>query len=259
MKKYTGREPEAELVQHLYKVVVSEITPTFGLRREPKVKPTMGPDLFVYHLQFLWAKDASRFHIGLHRIDDFAIRQICMWTGCRKHELVYNQPRNHEEIVKEYDDESDAYPDVEINPHDGNKPRRCWVCDEVDERTTPHLRVVCWEDIDLWILQDPEQNGGRDKLAMQILLRFHKGHNNKIEPTWFLFVEEECPGLCPISHILAKALAEKVIANDGYQTSADAFFGTRLSRKAVKIRWNGYISLSLGGLSTRWERNRMSH
>ena len=72
---------------------------------------------------------------------------------------------------------------------------------------------------------------------MQILLRFHKGHNNKIEPTWFLFVEEECPGLCPISHILAKALAENIIANDGYQTSAEAFFSTRLSRKAVKIRW----------------------
>ena len=113
------------------------------------------------------------------------------------------------------------YTDVDINPHKRNRPRRCWVCDEVDERTTPTLRVVCWEDIDLWILQDPEENGGRDTLAMQILHRFHKGHNNKIEPTWSLFVEEECPGLCPISHILAKALAEKIIDNDGYQTSAN--------------------------------------
>lgn len=60
VRKYTGREPEAELVQHLYKVVVSELSPTFGLRREPKVKPTIGPDLFIYHLHFLWAKDVTK-------------------------------------------------------------------------------------------------------------------------------------------------------------------------------------------------------
>jgi hypothetical protein len=42
--------------------------------------------------------------------------------------------------------------------------------------------------------------------------------------------------LCPISHLLAKALTEGAIENPGYQ-SAEAFFNTRLTHDAVKIRW----------------------
>ncbi|EFZ04323.2 DUF3435 domain protein [Metarhizium robertsii] len=125
---------------------------------------------------------------------------------------------------------------VEYYPVERARTRRCWVCDDVDERTDPSFHVLCWEDIDLWILRDPEDGNGTDKPAVQLLLRWHKGHNKKIVPTWYLFVEEKHPGLCPTSHILAKALAEKVIANQGYQTSEGPFFNTKLSRRAVKIQ-----------------------
>jgi hypothetical protein len=112
------------------------------------------------------------------------------------------------------------------------------VCDRVDERDNdPRLKLLCWEDIDLWVLRDPEGNGGRDRLAMQVRLRYHKGENNKIVPTWYIFIEEALPALCPITHILAKALAEGVIANEGYQTKAETLFTTKLNKRALKVWW----------------------
>ncbi|KAF3763523.1 hypothetical protein M406DRAFT_228735, partial [Cryphonectria parasitica EP155] len=91
-------------------------------------------------------------------------------------------------------------------------------------------------DVTFWILRDPEQSGGRDRLAMQILFRFHKGHQIKRVPTTFLFVEEKLPIICPISHILAKALAEGAIAI-GEPNDAASFFATRINRPGIKIRW----------------------
>jgi len=42
----------------------------------------------------------------------------------------------------------------------------------------------------------------------------------------------------PLSHHLAKTLAESVIAIEGYQTKADPFFATKLTKRAaLKIRW----------------------
>lgn len=115
--------------------------------------------------------------------------------------------------------------------------KQCWVCDGVDERSNnPRLKVLYWEDIDLWILRDPDGKG-RDSLVMQVLLRYHKGENKKIVPTWYISIEEILPAFRPITHILAKALAEGVIANEGYQTQAEPFFATKLSKRALKIRW----------------------
>ena len=239
-KKYAGYPPERSLMDHLRNVARSEITPKWGLRREPKIKPTMGPDFFIYHLNFRWVRDTSAFHIGLDRIDDACLRMFYMWTGCRKHELVYAKPTDLTDKVREHDEESDAYTDVECSKDDYIKPRvkKCWVCDQVDEReNNPKLKVLCWEDIDLWIIRDPDGNGGRDRLAMQVLLQWHKNENKKIVPTWYIFIEEPLPVLCPITHILAKALAEGVIENEGFKTRAEPFFATKLNKRAVSIRW----------------------
>ncbi|KID95429.1 FluG domain-containing protein, partial [Metarhizium majus ARSEF 297] len=184
-------------------------------------------DFFIYHIYFLWVQDTSHFHIGPDRLGEAIIRHICMFFCCRKHELVYAKPKNLKELVKKLDEESDAYTDVE---HDSNEciPRRvkeCWVCGQPDERTNnPKLKVLCWEDIEFWILCDPEGNGSRDRLATQTLLRWHKGENKQIVTTWHTFVEEDIPMLCSVSHILAKALSEGAIDNNGYQERADLFF-----------------------------------
>ncbi|GKT43005.1 uncharacterized protein ColSpa_03186 [Colletotrichum spaethianum] len=162
-----------------------------------------------------------------------------MFTGYRRHELVYSKPSNNNAIVKKFDDKSDAYTDIE-HENDGRsaRPGKCWVCGQADERTqNPKLKVLCWEDIDLWIIRDPDGNGGRDHLAIQILLRWHKGENKKLVSTWYIFVEEKLPALCPVANILAKALAEGVIANEEYQDKVKPFFNTKLNQKAVRVRW----------------------
>lgn len=46
-------------------------------------------------------------------------------------------------------------------------------------------------------------------------------------PTWYIFIEEALPVLCPITHLLAKALAEGVIESEGYQSRAEPFFATK--------------------------------
>jgi hypothetical protein len=59
---YTGHQVDPALRDHWRDFYVSFTGPEFGLRKEPKVKATMGPDLFMYQQHFLWARDTSRFH-----------------------------------------------------------------------------------------------------------------------------------------------------------------------------------------------------
>lgn len=238
-RKYTGETLELRLRDHFVAVAKAEYVRLFGLRREPKHKNVLDPSGFTYLAYFLWVRDRkTKFKIGLDRIDFSMIEDILMWTGCRRHELVFAQPRNKKKKIKEYDEESDAYTDVErSDPYVQPRPKECWVCGCVDERTDAQYKVICWEDIDLWILKDPMRNGGRDCLAMQVLLRFHKGENKEIVPTWFPFVEEKLPMLCPISKLLAKARAEGVIDLDGYDTCTEPFFNTKLGVPAVYIPW----------------------
>lgn len=240
-RKYTAQEPERQLMNHLRDLILVAHTRKWGLRREPKLKPTMGVDFFLNHIHFRWVRDTTTLGLGLDRIDDVCLRLFYMWTGCRKHELVYAKPKDVTKKAQQYDDESDAYTDIEGGNTDaqvGPKAKKCWVCGQRDEREhDPKLKVLCWEDIDLWILRDPEGSGGRDKLTIQVLLRWHKGENQQITPTWCLFVEEKLPFICPISHILAKALAEGVCADNGYQTRAEPFFNTKLNKRALKIRY----------------------
>ncbi|KAH8747986.1 hypothetical protein F5883DRAFT_697821 [Diaporthe sp. PMI_573] len=212
-RKYTGETLELRLRDHFVAIAKAEHARLFGLRREPKHKKALDPSGFTYLAHFCWVRDKkSKFKIGLDRLDDSLIRDILMWTGCRRHELK---------------------PDPYVQP----RPKDCWVCGGLDERTEAQYKVLCWEDIDLWILRDPMRNGGRDYLAMQILLHFHKGENKEIVPTWFPFVEEKLPILCPISKLLAKARAEGVIDLTGYDTCTEPFFNTKLSMPAVHIPW----------------------
>lgn len=106
----------------------------------------------------------------------------------------------------------------------------------MDEKINASYKVLCWEDIDLWILHDPMGNGGKDSLAMQVLLRFHKGHNKEIVLIWFPFVEKKLPILCPPFYLLAKALAERVVNKPGYN-KAEPFFNTKINMPVMRIPW----------------------
>ncbi|KAJ2905570.1 hypothetical protein MKZ38_005033 [Zalerion maritima] len=181
----------------------------------------------------------TTFKIGLDWLDNSLIRDFLMWTGCRRHELVYAQPKNKQKKIKEHDEESDVYTDIdEPEPYIlVPRPKECWVCGGVDERTDAQYNVLRWEDINLWILHNPMRDGGRDYLAIQVLLRFHKGHNKEIMPTWFPFVEKKLPLLCPISKLLAKAISKGVVNLSGYDTCAEPYFNTKISIPAARIPW----------------------
>ncbi|KAJ8058423.1 hypothetical protein OCU04_012612 [Sclerotinia nivalis] len=99
-------------------------------------------------------------------------------------------------------------------------------------------KALCYEDICLWIVQNPRPMG-RDLLAIEVHLRHHKGVDNKPKFTTFLFRENSLPILCPISHILTRAIRDDAILVDGY-TSAEPFFTTDLGgqgMKAIKVHW----------------------
>ncbi|KIH94252.1 hypothetical protein SPBR_09199 [Sporothrix brasiliensis 5110] len=271
--KYTNTTVDPRLRKHAKSFVLRSMRKTVALRTEPKVKNHLGPAAFRYLAHFLWVRDyKNAFNIGLDRLDDSAIRLFQTYTGARTHEFVL--PRQRKAKVLEYYDELDIYTDstdsdngdsdresdcnsdhdsdldsdpdsdseqesekpARVNGHALLRCKACWVCGRTDDRTVAERKILCWEDIQLWIMRDPNGNGGRDRLTMTVLLRFHKGYVTRHRPTKFLFLEEKLPMICPITHILAKALAENVIQHDGY-TQARHFFQTKLSVDAVQIHW----------------------
>lgn len=236
-KKYTGHEVDPRVKEHGI-LLARVLADMYGLRREPAFKGTLGPGLFIYLAYFRLVRDRTAFNTGLDRLNDATIRIFQMYTAARTHELAYdsdqhpedNRGRAAKEIAK-YRDEEDAFADLE-RPHKSIQRRsNCWVCGGTDDRT---LKVLCWEDICLLVLRNP-LGDGKDRLAMEVLFRFHKGHNNEIRPTVFLFVEEDLPLICPVSNIVAKALAEDVIDMPAF--SAAKLFITKLNLPVVHISW----------------------
>ena len=57
---------------------------------------------------------------------------------------------------------------------------------EDKERVRKH-KAICYEDIVLWIVKDPNM-GGRDVLAMEVFFRYHKGADRKPKPCVFTFL-----------------------------------------------------------------------
>ncbi|KAJ3499717.1 hypothetical protein NLG97_g97 [Lecanicillium saksenae] len=126
--------------------------------------------------------------------------------------------------------------DVDMLPPSPNpsQPAAAIAQDE-DKETTRLYKALCYEDIILWIVRDP--NGrGRDVLAMEVFFRHHKGVDNKPKPTSFVFRENPLPILCPISHILARAIRDDAVDVDGFSHAAP-FFSTKISRAATKVNW----------------------
>jgi hypothetical protein len=213
-KKYTGKSADSQLQEHAMPYINSIIRNRLPLRTEPKVKNHVGPAAFRYLVHFLWVRDYKGvFDIGLDRLDDSTIRLFEMFTGARTHAFIL--PRLKKLKDQEYYDPEDAYTDSDTSTKHSKQTanasktdaleflqcKECWVCGRDDTRMTTDRKILCWEDIQLWILPDLE--AGRDRLAMTVVLRFYKGHVKNYRPTRFLFLEENLPMLCTISHIFA--------------------------------------------------------
>lgn len=120
---------------------------------------------------------------------------------------------------------------------DNGSPDQPAALDNIEEEVRK-CKALCYEDITLWIVQNP-QPGGRDLLAMEVFLRNHKGVDNKPKPTVFLFRENNLPILCPVSHIMARAIRDDAILVEGWN-KPETFFATdlrRMSRPAMRVNW----------------------
>ncbi|TAQ84695.1 hypothetical protein B7494_g6982 [Chlorociboria aeruginascens] len=95
---------------------------------------------------------------------------------------------------------------------------------------------------------------------MEVYLRHHKEADRKPKPTMFLFREHPLAILCPISHILARAIRDNAIDIAGY-TSTEPFFSTHLSKSTTKMAWKSswlkrpVFRKSVRTSSGKWEKS----
>lgn len=76
---------------------------------------------------------------------------------------------------------TDCYPmEIEDSSNTFQKSDAAPVLGDIEEEIRK-WKVLCYEDITLWIVQNPKP-GGRDLLAMEVFLRHHKGADNKPKP-----------------------------------------------------------------------------
>ncbi|KAG5817841.1 hypothetical protein H9Q74_009960 [Fusarium xylarioides] len=224
----------------------------------------MGVDDLLLGLTHHWSRDTSVFPTEDDRLDLPTIILSQAYSACRPAELVDGtKSRGHQDpllegpdeflqVIKDesddednesvFDDdqgfESDATGDTELdkegstsvkdpNREAGVRSQPLPLPEDRGTETVRKHKALCYEDLTLWIVKDP---------TMEVYLRFHKGSDNKPKPTVFLFREHPLPILCPISHILARALRDDAIQVDGY-SSAEPFFSTQLGKDAVKVHW----------------------
>ncbi|TQW01322.1 FluG domain-containing protein [Cordyceps javanica] len=129
-----------------------------------------------------------------------------------------------------------ANEDVDMLPPEPNPHQPTATIEQDEDKYITRLhKALCYEDIVLWIVRDPNK-GGRDVLAMEVFFRHHKGVDNKPKPTIFLFRENPLPILCPICHILARAIRDDAVDVGGFSHAAP-FFSTKIGRAATKVNW----------------------
>lgn len=221
----------------------------FGLDPSPKEKPVLGSDDVLLLLTHLWARDTCTFPTEDQRHALATILLLSIFTGARPAELVdamkHNAPHKYpwecaddpdlegQEPTENLDDLDDEDLDSKDDP-DYDQPQPWNNVDDADyddigesPETKRRYKALCYEDIRLWIVQNPTP-GQRDLLAMVITLKYHKGVDKKPKPTIYLFREEELPMLCPIAHILAIALKDDAILVSDRPEGAEPFFTSNL-------------------------------
>jgi hypothetical protein len=165
----------------------------FDLRREKTAKPVLGADDLILLLTHHWARDTSIFPTEDQRMALATIMLLLIYTGCRPAELVDAAKRKATSREQAYEDDnwdsgydsSDGVKDDDPtyeNPEPWADPNDADYNDEYDDDTpTREYKALCYEDIRLWIVQNPTP-GGRDLLGMEITLAYHKGADRKPKP-----------------------------------------------------------------------------
>ncbi|KAK6609654.1 FluG domain-containing protein [Botrytis cinerea] len=189
---------------------------TFGLDNTVKSKPVIGVDDLLLLLNHHWARDTSVFPTERHRIQFALILLILFGTGCRPAELVDAQKKpksaSSAEDISEGDESDDDY---------GMKFGNSSFGKDNNNNKTERCDALCYEDIRL--LADTK---------------------DAQKPTVFFFTEIDDPIFCPITHLIALALADNAFEAPSLSTPELVFehkihgpiFCTPLNWKAEKLK-----------------------
>ncbi|KAH7110517.1 FluG domain-containing protein [Dactylonectria estremocensis] len=232
--------------QEVVKYINGTLKPKFNLDDLPKSKPVMGVDDLLWGLTHHWARDRSVFPTEDDRLDVPTIMLFQAYSACRPAELVDGtKSRGREDPLREEagkldptgnKDDSILFDDDDGSGYNSASTDDTEINDDTIADANDHeeeAEKLAQQEADH---QETEPSGGRDVLVMEVYLRYHKGADNKPKPTVFLFREHPLPMLCPISHILARAIRDDAIQVNGY-SSAEPFFSTKLGKGAVKVHW----------------------
>ncbi|KAG4430257.1 hypothetical protein IFR05_014253 [Cadophora sp. M221] len=207
---------------------------TFGLDNTVKSKPVLGVDDLLLLLNHHWARDTSTFPTERHRVQFALIMLLLFGTGCRPAELVDARKKRKDDIDSE-DDDLEVFDNDDIvaigknNDESGPESNKSTSsCDEGDVAMSGmgedirHFDAICYEDVRLLVVRSPD-NGGRDVLAMEVTMAHHKGHKRRPKPTIFFFTEVDDPMFCPITHLVALALADNAFEAPSLSTPRRVF------------------------------------
>jgi hypothetical protein len=157
----------------------------------------LGVDDLLLLLNHHWARDTSTFPTERHRVQFALILLLLFGTGCRPAELVDAKKKRKEDIDSEDDDLEDLYDDdvkaIRENNY-GSGPESNKGTSSCDDDTREgdvamsgmgedirHFDAICYEDVRLLAVRSPD-NGGRDVLAMEVMMAHHKGHKRRPKP-----------------------------------------------------------------------------
>ncbi|KAM7182758.1 hypothetical protein V8F33_014049, partial [Rhypophila sp. PSN 637] len=179
------------------------LTEEFDLDKMPKDKPVLGVDDLLWGLTHHRSRDRSVFPTEDDRLDLATIMLFQSYTAGRPAEFVdstksrgrkdplSDEPEDHldTETDTEESEEHSVFDDEEYNTNttedtdlDDNEldesrssyeaEKESESLEETDEfgDAIRKYKALCYEDITLWIAQDPKR-GGRDVLAMEVYLR----------------------------------------------------------------------------------------
>ncbi|KAI7758833.1 hypothetical protein LZL87_013816 [Fusarium oxysporum] len=255
-----GREINKNDCEEIIKYCTVTLKAEFKLDGQPGSKPVASVKEMVRVLIDIWFGETSFFLTEDDRLNCATIILLQGYTGCRPAELTDATKKRgcenpleepdpiHGEPMLEGDLEGYETDTTEIsgeeteetlNEHDQRQGSVAAPDTETEDDPVRLFKALSYEDLTLWIVKDPK-TGGRDVLAMEIALKFHKNVDRKSKPTIFLVREHRLPMLCPVGHILARAIRDDAVFVDGYD-SAEPFFSTKLSCLAVKVHWKPHM------------------
>jgi hypothetical protein len=138
-----------------------------------KPKPVLGVDDFYLVLRHHWGRCRHVYAVEKLRIYIATVLLALAYTGARPAEWV--ESRTGSTDIFGDDDTRDRGGVIDSDLFVGRIPNVL----PPEERDRP--KVVCYEDLTLWIVRVPEL-GDRDVFALEVMLSHHKGADNKPRP-----------------------------------------------------------------------------